>query len=122
MTEKVCSRKKNRSHIFNDGMIYRELIEITGLSSRKSMGNTSYRIRKAVEKKLEVEQFIDGYQDYGYWINPIWWCLLEKVRAFTEKTLTLISENSSRPPDVGDTKELPCLIIFNLLSFNFLIL
>ena len=73
MTEKVCSRKKNRSHIFNDGMIYRELIEITGLSSRKSMGNTSYRIRKAVEKKLEVEQFIDGYQDYGYWINLIWW-------------------------------------------------
>ena len=103
-------------------MIYHELIEITGLSSRKSMENTSYQIRKAVEKKLEVEQFIDGYQDYGYWINPIWWCLLEKVRAFTEKTLTLISENSSRPPDVGDTNELPCLIIFNLLSFNFLIL
>ena len=54
-------------------MIYRELIEITGLSSRKSMENTSYQIRKAVEKKLEVEQFIDGYQDYGYWINLIWW-------------------------------------------------
>lgn len=54
-------------------MIYHELIEITGLSSRKSMENTSYQIRKAVEKKLEVEQFIDGYQDYGYWINPIWW-------------------------------------------------
>ncbi|HOS88801.1 MAG TPA: hypothetical protein PL121_02225 [bacterium] len=122
MTEKFVQERKTGRVFFNDGMIYHELIEITGLSSRKSMENTSYQIRKAVEKKLEVEQFIDGYQDYGYWINPIWWCLLEKVRAFTEKTLTLISENSSRPPDVGDTNELPCLIIFNLLSFNFLIL
>ena len=47
-----------------------QIIEITGLSSRKSVENTSYQIRKAIEKKLEIKQFIDGYQDYGYRINP----------------------------------------------------
>lgn len=47
-----------------------ELIEITGLSSRKSVESASYQIRKDIEKKLGVKQFIDGYQDYGYRINP----------------------------------------------------
>lgn len=47
-----------------------QLIEITGLSSRKSVESASYQIRKDIEKSLGVKQFIDGYQDYGYRINP----------------------------------------------------
>ncbi|MDE2218712.1 MAG: hypothetical protein KGJ58_04725 [Patescibacteria group bacterium] len=47
-----------------------QIIEITGLSSRKSVESASYQIRKDIEKSLEVKQFIDGYQDYGYRINP----------------------------------------------------
>ncbi len=48
----------------------RELIEITGLSSRKSVESASYQLRKDIEKGLGVAEFIDGYQDYGYRINP----------------------------------------------------
>lgn len=47
-----------------------QIIEITGLSSRKSVESASYQIRKDIEKSLGVKQFIDGYQDYGYRINP----------------------------------------------------
>ena len=47
-----------------------QIIEITGLSSRKSVESASYQIRKDIEKGLGVKQFIDGYQDYGYRINP----------------------------------------------------
>lgn len=46
------------------------LIEITGLSSRKSVESASYQIRKDIKKKLGIAEFIDGYQDYGYRINP----------------------------------------------------
>lgn len=46
------------------------LIEITGLSTRKSIEGAVYKIRKEIEKKLGVLEFIDGYQDYGYRINP----------------------------------------------------
>lgn len=45
------------------------IIEITGLSSRKSVESASYQIRKDIKKKLGVTEFIDGYQDYGYRIN-----------------------------------------------------
>lgn len=47
-----------------------QIIEITGLSSRKSVESAGYQIRKDIEKSLGVKQFIDGYQDYGYRINP----------------------------------------------------
>lgn len=47
-----------------------QIINITGLSSRKSVESASYQIRKDIEKKLGIAQFIDGYQDYGYRINP----------------------------------------------------
>lgn len=47
-----------------------QIIEITGLSSRKSVESASYQIRKDIEKNLGVKMFIDGYQDYGYRINP----------------------------------------------------
>lgn len=47
-----------------------ELIELSGLSTRKSVEGAVYKIRKEIEKKLGVIDFIDGYQDYGYRINP----------------------------------------------------
>lgn len=47
-----------------------QIIDITGLSSRKSVESASYQIRKDIKKKLGVAEFIDGYQDYGYRINP----------------------------------------------------
>ena len=47
-----------------------ELIEPSGLSTRKSVEGAVYKIRKEIEKKLGVIDFIDGYQDYGYRINP----------------------------------------------------
>jgi regulator of replication initiation timing len=47
-----------------------QIIDIAGLSSRKSVESASYQIRKDIEKKLGIAQFIDGYQDYGYRINP----------------------------------------------------
>lgn len=46
------------------------LIEISGLSSRKSIESASYQIRKDIKEKLGIAEFIDGYQDYGYRINP----------------------------------------------------
>jgi hypothetical protein len=48
----------------------REIIAITGLASRKSVESAAYEMRKDIEKKLGVADFIDGYQDYGYRINP----------------------------------------------------
>lgn len=47
-----------------------QIIEITGLSSRKSVESASYQIRKDIKEKLGIAEFIDGYQDYGYRINP----------------------------------------------------
>lgn len=47
-----------------------DLIEISGLSTRKSVEGAVYKTRKEIEKKLGVPDFIDGYQDYGYRINP----------------------------------------------------
>jgi hypothetical protein len=47
-----------------------QIIDTTGLSSRKSVESASYQIRKDIKKKLGVAEFIDGYQDYGYRINP----------------------------------------------------
>lgn len=47
-----------------------ELINLSGLSTRKSIEGAVYKIRKEIEKKLGVADFIDGYQDYGYRINP----------------------------------------------------
>lgn len=48
----------------------REIIAITGLASRKSVESAAYEMRKDIERKLGVADFIDGYQDYGYRINP----------------------------------------------------
>ncbi|MFA5024327.1 MAG: hypothetical protein WC523_05185 [Patescibacteria group bacterium] len=48
-----------------------ELIDLSGLSTRKSVEGAVYKIRKEIEKKLGVVDFIDGYQDYGYRINPV---------------------------------------------------
>lgn len=46
------------------------LIEITGLATQKSVQSAVYAIKKLVEKKLRVPDFIDGWQDSGYRINP----------------------------------------------------
>ncbi len=46
------------------------IIEVTGLCSSKSVEGASYQMRKDIEKKLGIANFIDGYQDYGYRINP----------------------------------------------------
>ena len=48
----------------------RTLIEITGLATPKSVRSAVYAIKKLVEKKLKVTDFIDGWQDSGYRINP----------------------------------------------------
>lgn len=46
------------------------LIEITGLRNQKSIEGAVYAMRKIIYKKLNVSDFIDGYQDSGYRINP----------------------------------------------------
>lgn len=46
------------------------LIEITGLANQKSIENAVYEIKKMIHKKLNISDFIDGYQDSGYRINP----------------------------------------------------
>lgn len=46
------------------------IIEVTGLCSSKSVEGAGYQMRKDIEKKLGIKNFIDGYQDYGYRINP----------------------------------------------------
>ena len=48
----------------------RTLIDLTGLSSVKSVQSAVYEVRQAVEKKLKVQNFIDGWQDSGYRIHP----------------------------------------------------
>lgn len=48
----------------------RTLIDLTGLSSVKSVQSAVYQIKQAVEKKLKVPNFIDGWQDSGYRIHP----------------------------------------------------
>lgn len=47
-----------------------EIIRITGLAGRKSVESATYELRKDIKKKLGIADFIDGYQDYGYRINP----------------------------------------------------
>ncbi len=54
----------------NDYTPTRTLLEIAGFGSRKSLEGAVYEMRKDIKKKLEIENFIDGYQDYGYRINP----------------------------------------------------
>lgn len=54
----------------NDYTPTRTLLEISGFGSRKSLEGAVYEMRKDIQKKLEIENFIDGYQDYGYRINP----------------------------------------------------
>ena len=48
----------------------RTLIDITGLATPKSVRSAVYAIKQLVEKKLKVPNFIDGWQDSGYRINP----------------------------------------------------
>lgn len=48
----------------------RTLIEITGLATPKSVRSAVYEIKQLVEKRLKVPNFIDGWQDSGYRINP----------------------------------------------------
>lgn len=46
------------------------LIEITGLRNQKSIESTVYEMKKIIHKKLNISNFIDGYQDSGYRISP----------------------------------------------------
>lgn len=46
------------------------LIEITGLRNQKSIESTVYEMKKMIHKKLNISNFIDGYQDSGYRISP----------------------------------------------------
>lgn len=48
----------------------RTLIDLTDLSSVKSIQSAVQAIRRMAEKKLKVPDFIDGWQDSGYRINP----------------------------------------------------
>lgn len=48
----------------------RTLIDITGFGSRKSVESAVYEMKNDIKEKLKIENFIDGYQDYGYRINP----------------------------------------------------
>lgn len=48
----------------------RTLIDITGLATPKSVRSAVYAIKQLVEKKLKVPNFIDGWRDSGYRINP----------------------------------------------------
>ncbi len=48
----------------------RTLIDLTDLSSVKSIQSAVQAIRRMAEKKLKVPDFIDGRQDSGYRINP----------------------------------------------------
>ena len=46
------------------------LVEITGLANQKSIENAVYEMKKIIRKKLNISDFIDGYQDSGYRISP----------------------------------------------------
>jgi hypothetical protein len=46
------------------------LVEITGLANQKSIENAVYEMEKIIHKKLNISDFIDGYQDSGYRISP----------------------------------------------------
>ncbi len=46
------------------------LIEITGLANQKSIESAVYEMKKIIHKKLNISDFIDGYQDSGYRISP----------------------------------------------------
>lgn len=46
------------------------LVDITGLASVKSVQSAVQAIRRSAKKKLELSEFIDGWQDSGYRINP----------------------------------------------------
>lgn len=46
------------------------LVELTGLRNQKSIESTVYEMKKIIHKKLNISNFIDGYQDSGYRISP----------------------------------------------------
>ena len=46
------------------------LIEITGLANQKSIESAVYEMKKIIHEKLNISDFIDGYQDSGYRISP----------------------------------------------------
>jgi hypothetical protein len=48
----------------------RTLVDISGLASVKSVQSAIQAIRRTAEKKLKLQDFIDGWQDSGYRINP----------------------------------------------------
>jgi hypothetical protein len=48
----------------------RTLVDVTGLASVKSVQSAVQAIRRTAKKKLKLPNFIDGWQDSGYRINP----------------------------------------------------
>ena len=46
------------------------LIELTDLSSMKPVQSAVQAIKRMVHKKLRISEFIEGWQDSGYRINP----------------------------------------------------
>jgi len=46
------------------------LVEITGLRNQKSIESAVYEMKKIIHEKLNISDFIDGYQDSGYRISP----------------------------------------------------